>query len=93
MAGDLNMNTEKIRWIPITALLCALFYIIVMIWQSISVPEILPAAITGSLLLAVLASLFFVRNEKGIHIGETVLLWAMVMSFVVYGVLRLMGVL
>lgn len=71
----------------------AAFYIILMLWESAMHPEALLGAVIGSVLLAALASVFFVKSEHAVHVGEIVVLWAMVLSFVAYGLLCFGGIL
>lgn len=74
-------------------LVCSVLYIVLMLAESALHPEILFGAVVGSVLLAALSSVYFVKSEHAIHIGEVILLWIPVLLFVIYGALCAGGVL
>ncbi|MBE6506461.1 MAG: hypothetical protein E7Z72_00850 [Methanocorpusculum parvum] len=66
-------------------LIGAVFYIALMVVEGAMHPAILPAAAVGAVLLGLLATVFIWENEHTVHLGEIIVLWAMVLLFVVYG--------
>ncbi|MDO5844558.1 MAG: hypothetical protein Q4Q53_05390 [Methanocorpusculum sp.] len=81
------------RIIPKIVLIAAAFYIILMLWEGALHQEVLLGGVIGSVLLAVLASIFFIKSEHAVHVGEIIVLWAMVLAFVAYGLLCFGGIL
>jgi len=81
------------KYIPFTAAAGAAFYIVLMLIESSLHPVVLPAALAGSLLLCALATLFVWKNDHAKHMGEMILVWVMIFFFVIYGLLRFLGVL
>ncbi len=67
-------------------LISSFFYIVLMIIEGAMYPSILPAAAVGSVILVFLATVFLWENEASVHKGEVIILWAMVLFFVVYGI-------
>lgn len=66
-------------------LIGAVFYIALMIVEGALHPAILPAAAIGAVILGFLATVFLWENDHAVHIGEIIVLWAMVLLFVAYG--------
>lgn len=79
-------------WIRTSIVAAVAFYILLMIAEIISHPDVLPAAFFGSVLLGIVAGAFLYHDDHAIHSGEMVLVWAMILLFILYGVLCLAGV-
>lgn len=67
-------------------------YILLMAAEIISHPSVLAGAVIGALLLGIVASVFLSTREHAVHTGEMILVWAMILLFVLYGVLCWFGV-
>lgn len=79
-------------WIRRSIVAAGAFYILLMIAEVISHPEILPGAIAGSVLLGIIAGAFLYHDEGTIHSAEMVFIWVMILLFILYGGLCLAGV-
>ena len=79
-------------WIQKAVLASVVFYILLMIAEIISHPQILPGAVAGSILLGIAAGAFLYRNDHRLHSGEMILVWTMILLFVCYGILCMTGV-
>ena len=80
------------KYIPFAAAAGAGFYIILMLIESSLHPAALPGALLGSVLLGLLATLFFWKSDHAKHTGEMVLIWVMIFCFIIYRLLRFWGV-
>lgn len=67
-------------------------YILLMAAEIISHPAVLAGAVIGAVLLGIVASVFLSTREHVVHTGEMILVWAMILLFVLYGVLCWFGV-
>ena len=67
-------------------------YILLMAAEIISHPAVLAGAVIGAVLLGIVASVFLSTREHAVHTGEMILVWAMILLFVLYGVLCWFGV-
>ena len=67
-------------------------YILLMAAEIISHPAVLAGAVIGAVLLGIVASVFLSTREHAVHTGEMILVWAMILLFVLYGVLCWVGV-
>ena len=63
-------------------------YILLMAAEIISHPAVLAGAVIGAVLLGIVASVFLSTREHAVMI----LVWAMILLFVLYGVLCWFGV-
>lgn len=79
-------------WIQKAVLASVAFYILLMVAEIMTHPQILPGAVAGSVLLGVVAGAFLYRDDHNLHSGEMILVWAMILLFVCYGVLCMTGV-
>ena len=85
---------KKLReFIPLAVVLSAAFYIILMLLEASLHPQILFGAALGSVVIGLLATVFIWQNEPKKHLGEIIVLWAMIFGFVIYGLLCFGGVL
>ena len=67
-------------------------YILHMAAEIISHPAVLAGSVIGAVLLGIVASVFLSTREHAVHTGEMILVWAMILLFVLYGVLCWFGV-
>ena len=67
-------------------------YILLMAAEITSHPAVLAGAVIGAVLLGIVASVFLSTRDHAVHTGEMILVWAMILLFVLYGVLCWFGV-
>jgi hypothetical protein len=68
-------------------------YILISIAQIIERPAIWAEGIVVSLVLASATACYLIHDEQRLHISEILALWAAVLLFLVYGILKYGGVL
>ncbi len=68
-------------------------YILISIAQIIDRPAIWSEGIVVSLVLAIATACYLIDDEHRLHISEIVALWAAVLLFMVYALLKYGGVL
>jgi hypothetical protein len=83
MGGDISMT-----WIRRAVVSGAAFYVLLMAAEVFLHPESLFGAVTGCILLGLLASVFLMTREHRLHRGEMILLWVMIFLFVLYAGVR-----
>jgi O-antigen/teichoic acid export membrane protein len=68
-------------------------YILITIAQLIDRPSIWAEGIIVSVVLAIATAYYLMKDEHRLHTAEIVALWAAVLLFVVYGMLKYGGLL
>jgi hypothetical protein len=68
-------------------------YVLITIAQVMDRPGIWLEGIVVSLVLAVATTYYLIHDEHRLHTSEMVALWAAVLLFLVYGVLKYGGIL
>jgi hypothetical protein len=68
-------------------------YILITIAQILDRPSIWSEGIIVAIILAVTTAYYLIHDEHRLHTSEIVALWAAVLLFVVYGILKFGGVL
>lgn len=68
-------------------------YILITVAQMIDRPAIWPEGIIAAGMLAIVTAFYLLRDEHRLHMSEIVALWAAVLLFMVYGILKYGGVL
>jgi hypothetical protein len=68
-------------------------YILITIAQIIDRPVIWAEGVVVAVVLAIATAYYLMKDEHRLHKSEIVALWAAVLLFVVYGVLRYGGML
>jgi hypothetical protein len=68
-------------------------YILITIAQVIDRPSIWAEGIIVSVVLAIATAYYLIKDEHRLHTAEIVALWAAVLLFVVYGMLKYGGLL
>jgi hypothetical protein len=68
-------------------------YILITIAQIIDRPAIWAEGIVVAVVLAIATAYYILKDEHRLHTAEIVSLWAAVLLFVVYGVLKYGGLL
>ena len=68
-------------------------YILISIAQIIDRPAIWAEGIVVTLALAIATACYLIHDEQRLHISEISALWAAVLLFLVYGMLKYGGVL
>ncbi len=76
------------NYIPLSAVIGSAFYVILMLLESSLHPVVLPGAILGAVFIGILSGMFVWKSDHTKHTVEMILLWAMILGFVVYGLLR-----
>jgi len=68
-------------------------YILISIAQIIDRPAIWSEGIVVALVLAIATAYYLIHDEHRLHVSEIVALWAAVLLFMVYALLKFRGVL
>jgi hypothetical protein len=68
-------------------------YILITIAQVIDRPSILAEGVIVSVVLAIATAYYLMKDEHRLHTAEIAALWAAVLLFVVYGILKYGGML
>lgn len=68
-------------------------YILITLTQIIERPIIGPEGLIVSAVLAAATAYYFLQDEYRLHVSEIIALWAAVLLFLVYGVLKYGGIL
>ena len=68
-------------------------YILITIAQIIDRPAIWSEGIVVALVLAIATAYYLIHDEHRLHVSEIVALWAAVLLFMVYALLKFRGVL
>jgi hypothetical protein len=68
-------------------------YILISIAQIIDRPAIWSEGIVVALVLAIATAYYLIHDEHRLHVSEIVALWAAVLLFMVYALLKFGGVL
>jgi hypothetical protein len=68
-------------------------YVLISIAQIIDRPAIWSEGIGVTLVLAIVTAFYLIDDEHRLHISEIVALWAAVLLFIVYALLKYWGVL
>jgi hypothetical protein len=68
-------------------------YILITIAQIIDRPAIWSEGIVVAIILGIATAYYLIHDEHRLHISEIAALWAAVLLFVVYGILKFGGVL
>ena len=68
-------------------------YILLIIAQIIDRPAIWSEGIVVALVLAIATAYYLIHDEHRLHVSEIVALWAAVLLFMVYALLKFRGVL
>jgi hypothetical protein len=68
-------------------------YILISLAQIIERPAIWPEGIVVALVLAVSTAYYLIHDKHRLHYSEIAALWAAVLLFLVYGILKYGGVL
>jgi len=68
-------------------------YILITIAQIIDRPSIWVEGIVVAIVLAIATAYYLIIDEERLHTAEIISLWAAVLLFVVYGILRYGGIL
>jgi len=68
-------------------------YILITIAQIIERPSIVAEGIVVAMVLAIATAYYLITDEHRLHTAEIAALWAAVLLFVVYGVLKYGGLL
>ncbi|MDP3563143.1 MAG: hypothetical protein Q8R70_01495 [Methanoregula sp.] len=68
-------------------------YILITVAQIIDRPSILAEGVIVSVVLAIATAYYLMKDEHRLHIAEIAALWASVLLFVVYGMLKYGGLL
>lgn len=66
----------------------AIFYIALILVEGALHPSVLLPGVIGAVVLALLATVFGLKNEHAVHKGEVIVLWTMVLLFVAYGLFQ-----
>ncbi len=69
------------------------FYVLITLAQIIDRPSIWVEGIVVAIVLAIATACYLLKDEERLHTAEFISLWAAVLLFVVYGVLRYGGIL
>jgi hypothetical protein len=68
-------------------------YILITIAQIIDRPAIWSEGIVVAIILGIATAYYLIHDEHRLHISEIAALWAAVLLFVIYGLLKFGGVL
>ena len=68
-------------------------YVLITIAQIIDQPAIWSEGIVVAIVLAIATAFYLMHDEHRLHTSEIVALWAAVLLFMVYGMLKYRGVL
>ena len=68
-------------------------YVLITIAQIIDRPAIWPEGIIAACMLAIVTAFYLLQDEHRLHMSEIVALWAAVLLFMVYALLKYGGVL
>ena len=68
-------------------------YILISIAQIIDRPAIWSEGIVVALVLAIATAYYLIHDEHRLHVSEIVALWAAVLLFMIYALLKFRGVL
>jgi len=70
-----------------------IMYILITIAQIIDRPAIWSEGIVVAIILGIATAYYLIHDEHRLHTSEIVALWAAVLLFVVYGLLKFGGIL
>jgi len=68
-------------------------YVLITIAQIIDRPSVWSEGIIVAIILAIATAYYLLRDEHRLHMSEIAALWAAVLLFVIYGLLKFGGVL
>jgi hypothetical protein len=74
-------------------LFAGFLYGLITLAQIIGRPSVLAEGIVAAAALAIATACYFLKDEHRLHTAEIAALWAAVLLFVVYGILRYGGIL
>jgi hypothetical protein len=67
-------------------------YLLLLAFQIIQRPSTATAAIAAGSLIMIGAGFYWYGSHKGVHKWEIIMLWAAILLFVIYGILKFAGV-
>jgi hypothetical protein len=67
-------------------------YLVILAIQIVQRPTVALGALAAGSILMMAAGFYWYGNHEGVHKWEIVMLWSAIFLFVIYGVLKFLGV-
>lgn len=68
-------------------------YLIILAIQIIQRPSVATGALAAGSLIMIAAGIYWYGSHEGVHKWEIIMLWSAILLFVIYGILKFLGVL
>lgn len=68
-------------------------YLIILAIQVIQRPSVATGALAAGSVIMIAAGIYWYGSHEGVHKWEIIMLWSAIFLFVIYGILKFLGVL